>query len=371
MTQPTKKVRQTTIEEYETPVSVENGAKSERVIEVLPVSTPEKVEIDEIDIEKELQIAVASGNLKLAKVILSELCETPVEMAITFLQKLPDGTQATITIERLADTMNQKSVFMVPCEVPIKLPNYTWYAQTADESDLYRRLVDEHGGGNYRFEIRYNKGFTGLSWKETLADSPDWIARHKTAESKDELEKLRAELEKITAEKQTAQSSDNSQMLQLQIELEKIKAENALAIAEMKHEAEIARIKAENQQTPIIESPLGLLQVATEKNNVELVKVAKSLLDNRSWVDFVLETLDNPTRMKTLTDAGIQIGSALLSVVLPGQVPPTQPPTTAIQKDTPKQSLLEQYQQRRRAVQQANISDYSEVKNNNELDGNK
>lgn len=344
MNNSTKKVRQTTVEEYETPIVDKIEDETAKVIELQPSQSATTEEFEDVDLISVLRQSIVASDLKTAKIILQEICQSPSEMAITFLQNMPEAAQATIIIERLADSMNQRGAFIVPCDVPVKLPNYTWYAQNADESDLYNRLVAEHGGGNYRFEIRYNKGFTGLSWKETLADSPDWVARHRREAETSELENLKAEIENLKAQKEVKTSDTSNELTKLQVQLAEMQGANQLAIAEMKHHFELERVKIEAEKSKVADTPLALLQVASKSNNAELIQVAKDLIfdQKKSFADYAFETFDNPARLETITNAGIKIVTAVLTLFFPPQISPA--PNGSPQINT--KSAVESYKER-------------------------
>lgn len=329
MSNSTKKVRQTTVEEYEAPIVEESDKnQSSRVIEIQPEhSAPVVEEFEDVDLTSVIRQSISNGDLKTAKLLLQEICESPTEQAVTFLQMMPESSQATITIERLADSMNQRGVFVLPCDVPQKLPNYTWYAQNADESDLYNRLVDEHGGGNYRFEIRYNKGFTGLNWKETLADSPEWIARHRRESEASELEKVKSELEKLKSEREVKIGDNGNDFAKLQVQLAEMNGANQLAIAEMNHKFELEKVKMEAEKNKAANTPLELLQVASKSGNSELIGIAKDLIfdQKKGFADYAFETLDNPDRLESLSNVGIKIGTSILGFFFPGKIPPAAP----------------------------------------------
>jgi TolA-binding protein len=240
------------------------------------------------------------------------------------------------------------------------------YAQNADESDLYNRLVNEHGGGNYRFEIRYNKGFTGLSWKETLADSPEWIERHRREAETSELEKVKTELEKLKAEREVKTTDNSSEFAKLQVEIAKMQGENQLAIAQMKHSFELEKVKAEAEKGKAAETPLALLQVASKSNNSELIKVAKDLIfdQKKGFADYAFETLDNPERLETITNVGIKIATAALGFFFPGKVPPVG--TTAPKGEN--KSAVEAYKERlakKKASEAGNNATGSETPSSN------
>lgn len=372
----TKKVVRTTKEEFIADIEEEKKAAEIQPIapklEVKPIELPQNA-IEEIDLELELKRLISNNELELAKEILQEICDTPIQKAITFLNNLPEGSQATIFVERQPDGLNQKQ-FIVPCDVPVKLPNYVWYAATQDESDLYSRIVSDYGGGNYRFEIRYNKGFTGLFWKDTLADSPEWLSAKKQefldAEKEaeqSELERLRLEVERLKT--QTVNNSNSAETSALMVKLAEIEGQNKLAQAEMNHKFELERVKQENERklrdSQLTDSPIALLQIASKSNNAELVQVAKDLIfdQKKTFWDHAFETLDNPDRAKAIVEVGGGLLGSALSWLIPSK--PADNATngvTSAQQTTKQKSMVEQYKARRNKAKPE--SEKKEVKDN-------
>lgn len=362
----TKKVIRTTKEEFIAevePKPAEIQPIATPKLEVKPIEIP-AAQTEDFDLELELRRLISNNALGVAKEILEEICDTPIQKAITFLNNLPDGSQATISVERQPDGLNQKQ-FFVSCDVPVKLPNYVWYAATTDESDLYNRIVKDYGGGNYRFEIRYNKGFTGLLWKDTLADSPEWITAKKQelfdAEKQaeqSELELLRLEIERLKTQKetQTVNVSNSAEMIALQVKLAEMDGDNKLKLAEIANNLKIAELKQEHERklrdTQTADNPLALLQVASKSNNTELIQVAKDLIfeNKKTFWDHAFETLDNPDRAKAIVEVGGGLLGSALSWLMPSKPADNANNGDTSAQSTQKTSLAEQYKKRREAA---------------------
>jgi hypothetical protein len=350
----TKRVRQTTVEEYNAPIETvtPQTENKPRVIDIQPIETFSNNVSDYSETDKftNLKQAIGSGDITWAKELLVDVCKSQTEQAITFLNLLPEDMQATVIVERLPDAINQKDAFLNKCHTPTKLQNYTWYGGQSDETDLNTTIASNFGGGNYRFEIRYNKGFTGLSWKETLADSAEWIEKHKQSIEQSALqilEQKNRELEEKLNQLSTSNNSNQSfDFAKLQVEIERMRGDNQLSIAEMKHTMELERMKTANEKPLIVDSPFGLLQVAFASGNSDLVNVAKEMLDSdskKTFVDHVFETLDNPERTQTIVGVAMSALGSLSSLLAPK--PPIAPPQVA----PPKPSPVEEYRAKLKA----------------------
>lgn len=82
----------------------------------------------------------------------------------------------SVHIRRNPDTMGD--VFLTKCGSVTSYPKLANVSLATEQSDIEDRIRSEYGGGHYFFQLHYN-GNLGRSWKATLADLPEAIAREK------------------------------------------------------------------------------------------------------------------------------------------------------------------------------------------------
>lgn len=146
---------------FETTKRVRRERKTpEPVGDVITVE-PEPPDGDDEDDQDEQEFSDTS----LAAMIYGEGDEPPLENQF-----------CTIVIRRNPDSMNDR--FLTPNSGVMKLPALRNIELTTDVEDIEQRVRSEYGGGHYFFQLHFGNRLQ-RSWKSTLSDLPEAIARDK------------------------------------------------------------------------------------------------------------------------------------------------------------------------------------------------
>jgi hypothetical protein len=108
----------------------------------------------------------------------AQISEDPVENELDrFFADLPTDTgSVSIVVTRKADPKNV--TFRIPCRSEMDMGSLVWSGESPDA--VHDDIRATEGGGHYRFQIRYGKGFSARSWTKLIADPPTPSTRERT-----------------------------------------------------------------------------------------------------------------------------------------------------------------------------------------------
>lgn len=317
----TKKVKTVTTEEYLQPVQpVLTQTAPASTPQIVQIATPQNTEADALE---ELAASLDEHGT-----------------ALEFLDSLPENAQATIIITRLPDALNQRGQWATPCTSAMKCDSFSWYGNTSTESDLHAAVSNTYGGGNYRFEVRAGRGFTGLSWKDTLADGREFLARREAEQRAAQAEeKARREAE----QRAVALSAPVTTTPQPASFTQQLKEQTA-QVAAMRDFMQLLQPAPQTQAAtpaPLADNPFGLLQAAASSGNEKMFEIAAGLVkDNepkRNWLETVIDfASEHPEQAQGL----ITMGASALGSVMASFVSALQPPATATAPARPRRRAV-------------------------------
>lgn len=243
----------------------------------------------------------------------------------------------TVMIRREPDSLTDN--FLKPQQSRLSLQPLRNVELTADRSDIEELVRNLHGGGHYYFQIQYN-GALSASWKQSLADSPEALA--KAAADKVAIETAKHP----QTPPQTALPPSANPFAQFFEVLKQQKEMKELLFGEELKELEELRRRDNNRQTPTAapeNEKLALLQYAEKMNNAELQNKLLGYVFGESESGGLLDTakyvLDNQDKLASLATTVIgtifgamPTGAAApttqdIARMLKGKTPPAAPPT--------------------------------------------
>lgn len=236
-----------------------------------------------------------------------------------------------VAVRRNPDSMNDR--FLTPCGSTMNLPVLRNIELSAERMDIEERVRHEFGGGHYFFQLHFDNRLRS-SWKSTLSDLPEAVARDK---------QLKAAASQLSAPLTPPPAGETVNSIDAFLDnIEKQRRMRDLLFGEdkLRYETRIAALEAEaaKPQPPAVpqSETLTILEKALTANSPEL---ADRLLD------YAFPTKDDSPRhwVADLIDVGLKNKDALLGIVGPllgvAAQPAPQPSIADLMRASPPAGL--------------------------------